>query len=198
MERVRVKDVDALATIITALKALSSDEQERTLHAAAAFLRVKLAPETHRREWSGSADLLSSSANRPPAAVYSENRTISPKDFVRDKSPQTDVERVVVLAYYLTNYRDLLSFRALDISALNTEAAQPKFANVSVLIDEAARAGYFTSGTKNGRQISQIGESLVQKLPERDVVSSTGKSIGARKKTKKISTRKIPRKKSLI
>ena len=62
---------------------------------------------------------------------FSEDRTSSPKQFVLDKRPKTDVDRVACLAYYLTHYRETPHFKTLDISKLNTEAGQIKFSNAA-------------------------------------------------------------------
>lgn len=54
-----------------------------------------------------------------------------PKEFMVQKRPRTDIERVACLGFYLTHYRDTPHFKTLDISKLNTEAAQPKFTNAA-------------------------------------------------------------------
>ncbi|MBK9258067.1 MAG: hypothetical protein IPM42_21700, partial [Saprospiraceae bacterium] len=59
---------------------------------------------------------------------FSDNRDISVKEFMLEKNPQTDVERIACLAYYLTHYKNQEEFKTLDLSRLNTEAAQIKFA----------------------------------------------------------------------
>lgn len=189
MDRVPVTDVDALTSIISALKKLSPEEQQRTLQAVATFLDIKLGADSHRRDniWKDSP----STSSREVAAVYSEDRTISPKDFVRDKAPQSDIERVAVLAYYLSNYRDIPHFKTLDISALNTEAAQPKFSNASVAVDNASRAGFIVQALKGSKQITAAGEHYVQLLPDREAARASIKHLRARKKVKKQVQKKI-------
>ena len=83
-----------------------------------------------------------------PRVSFSEDRNISPKDFLFDKSPVTDIERVAVLAYYLTHYRELPHFKTLDVSKLNTEAAQAKFANAATSVNNAVKAGLLAAATK--------------------------------------------------
>lgn len=58
-----------------------------------------------------------------PSRKFSTDRSLSPKEFLLEKLPQTDVERVVCLAYYLTHYEDTPYFQTIDISKLNAEAA---------------------------------------------------------------------------
>jgi hypothetical protein len=103
-----------------------------------------------------------------PTAGFSEDRAISPKDFMFQKQPKTDVEKVVCLAYYLTHYRDTPHFKTLDISKLNTEAAQIKFSNPAVAVDNATKARFLVPATKGNKQISSVGEQFVLAMPDRD------------------------------
>ena len=57
----------------------------------------------------------------PPQTLIASRE--SPKDFLFRKEPNTDVERVACLAYYLTHRRGTNHFKTIDISKLNTEAA---------------------------------------------------------------------------
>src|SRR5260370_40337669 len=46
--------------------------------------------------------------------VFSGHQPISPKDFLRQKEPRTDVERAMCLAYYLAHFRDTPHFKTPD------------------------------------------------------------------------------------
>jgi len=78
------------------------------------------------------------------------------------------VEKVACLAYYLTHYRDTPYFKTLDISKLNTEAAQVKFSNAAVAVENATRLRYLVPATKGNKQLSSLGEQFVLALPDRD------------------------------
>jgi hypothetical protein len=105
----------------------------------------------------------------PRSTSLSEDRTISAKEFIMYKEPRTDVERVACLGYYLTHYASMKHFKTLDISQLNTEAGQLKFANAAATMDNAThRSKFFILGDKGSRQISAIGELFVEALPDRD------------------------------
>lgn len=112
---------------------------------------------------------------------------MSPKDFLLEKSPKTDVERIACLAYYLTHYRSTPHFKTLDISTMNTEAAQPKFSNTAYSTANAVKLGYIVPSTKGARQLSALGERFVQALPDRDaakevLLSLRRKNRGKRKR----------------
>ncbi len=102
---------------------------------------------------------------------------MSPKEFLLDKQPRTDVERIACLAYYLTHYRATAHFKTVDISLLNTEGAQPKFANTAYSANNAVKLGYLVPSTKGQRQISAAGERFVQALPDRDAAKAAVEAI---------------------
>jgi hypothetical protein len=103
---------------------------------------------------------------------FSEDRTLSPKDFVWQKQPRTAIERVVCLAYYLTHYRGMKQFKTGDITALNMEAAQVRFSNATMMVAEATRNGYLVSAGGQMKQLSVIGEQFVRLLPDREAAVS--------------------------
>lgn len=103
----------------------------------------------------------------PSSSTFSEDRTLSPKEFMMEKRPNTDIERIVCLAYYLTHYAGVPHFKTLDLSKLNTEAAQVKFSNAAQAVDNASKAGLLVQATKGNKQISALGELYVQALPDR-------------------------------
>jgi hypothetical protein len=92
---------------------------------------------------------------------------LSPKAFLIEKRPQSDVERIACLAYYLTHYRDEPTFKTLDLSKLNTEAAQIKLSNPTRAVDNAAGAHFLIPAGQGKKQLSAIGELYVQALPDR-------------------------------
>ena len=116
---------------------------------------------------------------------FSKDRPITPKEFLLRKQPRTDVERVACLGYYLTHYRDQPHFKTLDISKLNTEAAQIKFSNPAKAVDNAANYGYLAQATKGNKQISAQGEVFVEALPDRDAAHAAMANARPRRKTKR-------------
>lgn len=170
-------DVEALSTIVSVLKQLDRQVQVRVLESVHAFLGIENSPSS--KPVPMSVEPSQSHLN------FSLDRTMSPKDFMRDKRPATDVERVACLAYYLAHYRNTPFFKTIDISTLNTEAAQPKFANASDAVENATKLGYLVSATKGNKQISAVGEHFVELLPDRDAAREVARSHRISKKTRK-------------
>lgn len=125
----------------------------------------------HASSWSTGGSAAASPV--PPAAGrsrepgFSGHEPISPKDFLRQKDPKTDVERAMCLAFYLAHFRDSPSFKTADIAKLNTEAAQRKFANTAYTVNNGATTGYFVEAGKGHKQLSSLGDQYVEALPDR-------------------------------
>ena len=120
--------------------------------------------------------------SREPQFSNSENPT--PKEFLLEKRPITNVERVACLAYYLAHYRNIRQFKTIDINKLNTEAAQTKLSNPSYAVNDAVRAGYLAAATKGMKQLSADGEQYVAALPNRAAAKEVKPRMSKRSRRK--------------
>jgi hypothetical protein len=157
-----IDELQVLAQVMAALKPLSDDARARLFRTLATFFEIPT-----RDTSATSKHSLVSPGTVVEAPLFSEDRSISAKQFIFDKKPSTDVERVTCLAYYLSHYRATPHFKTLELSKLNTEAAQIKFSNAAVAVDNAAKAGFLVPASKGQKQISSVGELYVQALPDR-------------------------------
>ena len=159
-------ELSALQQIISALQVFDDDTKIKILKTTATFFKIDALTST--KTFTGKKESSETIGQSLLETKFSDHQVISPKQFLLDKNPRTDVERVACLAFYLTHYRNTQYFKTLDISKLNTEAAQPKFSNPAQAVDNATKCGYLVPGTKGNKQISAIGERFVQALPNRD------------------------------
>lgn len=175
------REVDVLQGLIAALQPLSAGARVRILDAAATFMGVRAY---------GSSPVLRSPGqgaftSEPHRPSFSADLSMSPKEFMLEKQPRTDVERVACLAYYLTHYRDQPHFKTLDLSTLNTEAAQPKFSNAANSSNNAVKRGYLVPSVKGQRQLSAAGERFVLALPDRDAAKEAMTAVRPRRRNKR-------------
>jgi hypothetical protein len=133
---------NALTNVIAILSALDEQERQRVLSAVRTFFGIE--PD----------DKLSRTAQKPIRPDFSDDYSPTPKEFMLQKQPRTDVERIACLAYYLAHFRDMPHFKTLDLAKLNTEAAQPKFSNAAYSAKNALNQGYLAPATKGQRQLS--------------------------------------------
>ncbi|MEU6823376.1 hypothetical protein ABZ921_22305 [Streptomyces atriruber] len=162
-------DLAAMQTALTALEGLSS----RGRACALAWLSDTLGVEAPPQGTGQVGPVLSavSSGRGVTAGIAATQGAPSPREFVSRKRPDSNVERVACLAYYLGRYRSTPHFKTPDIVDLNTEAAGPKFGNPSRDVDNADRgSGFLVTAGKSAKQLSVRGEALVEALPDRDAV----------------------------
>lgn len=174
----------ALQSIVEALQPLSPEARQRIVSTATTFLRM----EAGRRPSMTETVTDTPGASRPsPYIAFSsdEQSEQTPKEFLLERQPKTDVERLACLAYYLTHYRDTPHFKTLDLSKLNTEAAQPKFSNAASSANNAVKRGYLVPSTKGQRQLSAAGEQFVRALPDRDAARQAMAAIRPRRRSTK-------------
>lgn len=169
--------------IITTLTPLTSDDRQRLLQIVATFFDIPMTIGNVK------SPIISTQMPRDlseQVRTFSNHPEITPKQFLLDKEPRTDIERVVCLAFYLTYYRETPYFKTLDISTLNTEAAQAKFSNTTYTIQNATKKGYLVPATKGNKQISALGERFVQALPDREQAKAISLKQKIRRSKKKV------------
>jgi hypothetical protein len=171
-----------LTRVIADLRDLSPVEQQKLLETVATFFGLR-APANGTSQAKGIPTV--TPVSHLPGGGFSEARDISPKEFVMQKQPRTDVERVSCLAFYLTHYRNTPHFKTIDISKLNTEAAQSKMSNAYVAVNNATQTGYLVPAVKGTKQISAAGEVFVQALPDREAAKAAMAKVKPRKKSHK-------------
>lgn len=172
-------EFQALETVIRALTPHTEEARRRIIHSASTFLRL------HSVQGESTTQKTVSTAPQTPHRDFSQDRSSSPKQFLLEKKPHTMVERIACLAFYLTHYRDLPHFKNVDLTAINTEAAQPRITNPARDIGNAQSTGYLVPAGKGERQISAAGEAFVLALPDREAARAAMSSSRPRRKPKK-------------
>lgn len=178
---------DAVQRVIDGLISFDEDTRIRILRTAATFFGIESGPSGRPNGRSGNTG----HSLDPGAPSFSNRQELPLKEFIFQKQPKTDIERVACLAYYLAHYRDTPHFKTVDISKLNTEAAHAKFSNTAYAVANAANAGLLAAAGKGSKQISALGERYVESLPDRsaarDVMSSMRRRRRSRTPNKKAS-----------
>lgn len=168
METPNSNEFGIVARIISLLEGLDREAQQHVLTTVATWLHL----EAHPRQAPGGS-LPTPSASRAQGLGFSEREEMSPKQFLVEKEPHSDTDRIACLAYYLTHYRDMRQFKTAELSKLNTEAAQRRFTNAAYTAKNALRDGFLAPASKSGhRQLSAMGEQYVNALPDREAAQA--------------------------
>ena len=182
-------EVELLTRMLADLRKLSPASREKLLQMVLTFFGMPLRQGFRvTQPTEALPSQLSPGSIAEAASRFSEDRSITPKQFIAEKQPRTDVEKVACLAYYLTHYRETPHFRTLDISKLNTEAAQIKFSNPAFAVENAAKMNYLVPASKGAKQLSYFGEQFVQALPDRERAKAVMAHARPRRKTRKPPT----------
>ncbi len=165
-----------LAAVQRSIETLSEYEPqqiERILRTVAAFFSIS------------PPHLGNAGANRP---IPTETHGTAPsvKEFMLEKHPTSNPDRMACLAYYIVHHRQVDEFKTEDLVRLNSEAAQLKFTDPIQATKDAVKAGLLISGEGGKRRISAIGETYVDALPDRRAAravlqGATGRRKGRRR-----------------
>jgi hypothetical protein len=156
---------DALSQTVAILRTLDEGERAKLIRTVSTLFDLSPVSEVSRGAVTTASH--SESSNR-----FSRESTLTPKEFLLKKQPRSDVERVACLGYYLAHYREQPNFKTIDISTLNTEAAQTKFSNTAQAVGNATQYGYLAPSIKGTKQLSAAGEMYVEALPDREAATA--------------------------
>ncbi len=171
-------EVRAMEISYNALSQLEPDAQKRVLN----WLVDKL--ELPKTILAVGPDNQVAAPQPPPGttAGFPSGTTSTPKQFMAQKKPKTDAERITSLAYFLTHGRKTPQFKTKNLTDLNREAAGLPFSNSAVAVNNAALSGYLAAAGGGAKQITSRGEALVDALPDRDRVKAAMEENPTRKR----------------
>jgi hypothetical protein len=164
-DQVTDAELEAFNQIVAALGRLPAESRAHVWETVGRFFRLAESP----------IRVEASRPREPPIATagpsngsshFTEDRQPTPKQFLLDKKPRTDVDRIACLAYYLTHYRGEAEFKTIELSSLNTEAAQVKFSNAAFAAENAVKSGLLVPAHRGAKQLSALGEIYVSQLPD--------------------------------
>ncbi len=179
-DKKKMADFKIVSQIVSVLENQDKNTQIHVLNTVATWLDIGSINKSFRT--ATMLTKLADTCNEATTPKFSNQKEMSPKQFMLEKRPKSDVERLACLAYYLTHYRNMPQFKTIDLSKLNTEAAQRKFANAAGTAKNAGTTHYFVQASKKGyRQLSADGEQIIAALPDREAVAVIRKRMRPRK-----------------
>jgi hypothetical protein len=179
-------ELRAMDQAYRALESLDKDGQSRAFMWLAEALDIRTFKQSAPAVELGAANTSQSQTTLP-----SDETLINPREFISRKKPESLVERVACLAYYLARHRGMNHFKTADIVALNTEAAAHRFGNPSRDVDNADRHnGYLVSAGNGKKQLTVRGEAVVEALPDRESVKAALKDHPHKQRRSSVSSKK--------
>ena len=185
-------ELDVMRVVTDALNQVDIEGRERILKYVSDFFGLDV--YNGPRPTASQQSIIVNTSTDDRKLNFADRETISPKDFLHEKQPRTDIERVACLGYYLAEYRDTPRFKTGDISKLNTEAAQLKFSNAAAAVSNAAGSALLVPAGKGTKQLSALGERFVDALPDHEDAKAVLGRMRPRRGRKKSSNTKKARK----
>ena len=183
-------ELEAMASVHAALSKLEAEQQQRVLD----WVVQKLGLPLHSKPLLvyGDAGELGGipEGSTTATGTFVQSVVSSVKEFVLQKRPDNDTERVAVLGYYLTHYRGTPEFKTRDVTMLNREAKQPPISNAARAVQNATYQSKYLTPTSGGKkQLTTRGEALVEALPDRlkvkEVLADQRIAVRKRRKARK-------------
>ncbi|MCI0618560.1 hypothetical protein L0244_36745 [bacterium] len=173
----------AIEVIVTELKKLDEDDRPDVI--SFALKQVGLTTPTNLNSSQSDSNIAGGS--------QSAGLDMNMADFVKNKSPKNEYQRVAVIAYYREYKQNKKEFKNAEMSQANTqEARQPKISNITDVVTKARdRYKFLTKGTgKATHQLSTHGADIVNALPDQESVKKLIAGAKSRKPRKKKKEKK--------
>jgi hypothetical protein len=177
----------ALVAVVKALEPLEDKDREWVQQSAASrwnlgSVSAITSPIPAIR--TGGGPVVTASADVQSALAKNDVRA-----FIRLKRPNTDVQRVACLGYFLTQVSGQQGFSSKDITKAHVDSGAPSI-NVTRALDNATRAAkYLSNRGPKEKQLTTLGEDVVLALPDQQLVKeaeAAGKMRGKARAKKKI------------
>jgi hypothetical protein len=183
-------EFEALGEVLAALKDL--DERQRTwvITSAVTNLGITGSPVSSSPPGAVALGTTGIGAIAPTAIPGQPGSNAHARSFLRTRAPKNTVQQVACLAFYLTHFRNTPHFKTKDISIMNTDAGGPRIGNPSQAVENAAKqSGYLSPAGSGKKQLSALGEDVVNALPNQDNVKAAEAATPRKKRKSSRKTR---------
>jgi hypothetical protein len=182
----KLTEWDAMKLLHQTLEQLEPEERGRVLNWTIDKYGITRKPLTNRNQQAGYKSVEGGSLGADNSE--GEEGEIDIKSFISEKNPQGEVQRAVCLGFYLEKFRKQKDYINKEIEEANAEAKQFKFSNVTVPLKNAVRSGYMLivankeAGRSTARQLTSVGERVVEALPDQKAVTEVIKNFGKKRR----------------
>ena len=175
------KELQAIQNILDALEPLDESQRQFVLRTVADRLGLPAPGGTGSGAAAGTgAGGGAGSGASGGAAAAGEG--LSPAKFMALKKPASDIERITCLAYLLKRSGTSI-FVTRDLSKMNTTAAGGEFSNASFAANNALKAHLLAKAGGKNKQLTMLGELVVEALPDREAVKKVIEEHKPKRKT---------------
>lgn len=166
----------ALMTIINALEPLDESEKQWVINSASSRWGLQAQTQTPllnvtsaTNNGVASNNLQSNHISESAEAAISRNDV---RTFMRLKRPIYDTQRVACLGYFHMRTTGQQGFSSKDIGKLHTDSGGTAINMTRALDNATRRARYLSNRGPREKQLTTLGEDIVQALPDQQAVTN--------------------------
>jgi len=168
------KELQAIQSILDALEPLDESQRQFVLRTVADRLGLPAPGGAGGGAGGGSgagggAGSGSGGSGGAASGAAATGEGLTPAKFMALKKPASDIERITCLAYLLKRSGTSI-FVTRDLSKMNTTAAGGEFSNASFAANNALKAHLLAKAGGKNKQLTMLGEMVVEALPDREAV----------------------------
>jgi hypothetical protein len=194
MQATKQDPTAALVVVVKALEPLPDADRQWVQSAASRWSIIVQGPAANSGVLSSNASGGSGQTHGGASSTDIES-AIAKKDvraFIRLKRPNTDVQRVACLGYFLVRTTGNHGSSSKDVSKAHTDSGGSKI-NMTRALDNATRqAKYLSNRGPREKQLTTLGEDIVVALPQQQAlkeIESAAKGRGKARAKKKSKTK---------
>lgn len=174
-------DLEALKTIVEALRPFSKEDQDRIIRWVREKFGLATAPTSTREPQSISS---------PSGTVTEQSRALDIKTFINEKSPQSDNQFAAAVAYYYQfeapTAQQKSAITSAELQDSTRLAGRNRLGDPNKTLRNAMSQGYLDQSGRGAFTLSTVGENLVaMALPQSDGKVKIVKQKRTAKKKKK-------------
>lgn len=182
---------EPLVAVVDALESLTDADRQWVLQSAASRWALVVQASSGGAGNANAAFGGGNTSSGGPSSGEAE-AAVSRNDirgFIRQKKPTTDVERVACLVYFLSKTTGQSGFNSQAIGSAHVESGGSAINMPRALDNATRRSKYLSNRGAREKQLTPLGEDVVEALPNREAVAA----IEADARQRKI--KKAPKKK---
>jgi hypothetical protein len=173
---IRDDPASALVTVISVLEPLTDSEKKWVLQSAAARWMLTVQSQAAGEGGDAATSFQLGESGRQTIGQNGDLQSAisknDPRAFIRLKKPTYDTQRVACLGYFHMKTTGSQGFSSKDIRRLQTDSGGSKI-NLTRALDNATRqAGYLSNRGPREKQLTTLGEDLVEALPDQEAVAA--------------------------
>jgi hypothetical protein len=187
-----IDPAEALKSVIAAIRDLEPTMRNWVLQSAANMWQITVNPAMGATGATGNP-VINSIAGNPSPDVATALAAKDVRAFIRLKKPDTDIERVACLGYFIVKTTGAAGFSAKEVKQAHVDSGGSAMNFPRALDNATRRSKYLSNRGPREKQLTTLGEDVVEALPNREAVANLKHKPARKRKAAKRTAKKVAR-----